>query len=76
MPTPPRRLRKADPELPVLSQIIAAGPGRQTMTGQLIPMHVAVGDFVKFRDYAGSEIRIQGVEYIVVRASDCLAKWA
>jgi chaperonin GroES len=54
---------------------MAVGSGRVAANGERIPMPVVVGDFVKFRDYAGSEVRIEGVSYIIVRAADCLAKW-
>jgi chaperonin GroES len=56
-------------------QVMAVGKGRVAANGERTPMPVAVGDFVKFRDYAGSEVRITGISYIIVRAGDCLAKW-
>jgi chaperonin GroES len=45
-------------------------------SGELMSMPATVGEYVKFRDYAGSEIRIQGIDYVVIRGSDCLAKWS
>lgn len=57
-------------------QVFAVGKGRIASNGHLTPIGIAVGEFVKFRDYAGSEIRIEGSDYAVVRALDCLAKWA
>ena len=56
-------------------QVVAVGKGRMASNGERTSMDVAVGEFVKFRDYAGAEVRIQGLDYIVVKAGDCLAKW-
>ena len=57
-------------------QVMAVGKGRISSAGEPVPMDVSVGEYVKFRDYAGSEVRVGGVDYIVVKATDCLAKWA
>ena len=56
--------------------VVAVGAGKIAANGESVPLGVAAGEWVKFRDYAGSEVRIEGSDYIVVRASDCLAKWA
>ncbi|KAJ1462692.1 chaperonin 10-like protein [Pelagophyceae sp. CCMP2097] len=56
-------------------QIVKVGPGRLAATGELMPMSVAVGDYVKFRDYAGVEIKLDGEKYVLCRMADCLAKW-
>jgi chaperonin GroES len=51
------------------------GPGRQAGNGAVMPIQVVPGDGVRFREFAGSDVKIEGVEYRVVRAYDILAKW-
>lgn len=51
------------------------GPGRTAADGGLVPMSVATGDLIKFRDFAGSEVSLQGVEYRVMKIGEVLAKW-
>ena len=60
----------------LFAQVVAVGKGRMASNGEVVPMSIKVGEFVKFRDYAGSEVRIEGENYIVVREFECLAKWA
>jgi chaperonin GroES len=55
--------------------VVKIGPGRQAGNGQLMKVQVAPGDGVRFRDFAGSDVKIEGVEYRVIRAYDILAKW-
>jgi chaperonin GroES len=57
-------------------KVIAVGPGRTSSKGELTPVYVAVGEYVKFREYAGIEITIAGENYSVVRMVDCLSKWS
>jgi chaperonin GroES len=64
-------------EKPQRGQVIAAGPGaRNADTGDRIPMDVAAGDQVVFSKYGGTEIRIEGTDYLILRESDVLAKVA
>lgn len=56
--------------------VVKIGPGRQAGNGQLMKIQVAPGDGVRFRDFAGADVKIEGVEYRVIRAYDILAKWA
>lgn len=58
---------------PQEGKIIAIGPGRVTDDGKLIEMKVAVGDTVVYSKYAGTEVKKNGSEYIIVRESDILA---
>lgn len=51
------------------------GPGRVTSQGEVVPMTVAKGDMVKFRNFAGSEVKFQEVDYRVIPNADVLAKW-
>lgn len=59
-------------EKPQEAEILAVGPG-ETVDGKLIPMEVKVGDKVIYSKYAGTEVKIDGAEYIIVRQSDILA---
>jgi len=59
-------------EKPVMAEVIAVGPGGN-VDGKEIVMHVAPGQKVIYSKYAGTEIKLDGVEYIIVRQSDVLA---
>ena len=62
-------------EKPQRGSVIAAGPGsRNNETGDRIPMDVAAGDTVVFSKYGGTEIRVEGTDYLILRESDVLAK--
>jgi chaperonin GroES len=62
-------------EKPQRGNIVAAGPGsRNAETGERIPMDVAEGDLIVFSKYGGTEIRIEGTDYLILRESDVLAK--
>lgn len=60
---------------PSTGKVHKVGPGRVASNGELMAMDVAVGDMVKFRDFAGNEVEIDGEEYSVVRMADILAKY-
>jgi len=60
-------------EKPIKGEIVAAGPGKTTDDGKTVPMSVKTGDKVLFNKYAGTEIKIVGVEYLVMREDDILA---
>ena len=53
-------------ETPHKGTVVAVGPGERTETGQIIPPGVTVGDQVVYGKYAGSEIRIEGEDYVIV----------
>jgi chaperonin GroES len=59
-------------EKPQEGKIVAAGKGKKTEEGKLIPMDVKVGDVVLFGKYAGSEVKVDGVEYLIMREDDIL----
>ncbi len=60
-------------EKPQQGVVIAAGPGKYAdLTGNLIPLTVKVGDQVLYSKYAGTEVTIDGKEYLVMRESDIL----
>jgi chaperonin GroES len=51
----------------------AVGPGKKTDKGDLIPMDVKPGDEIIFDKYAGTQIKIDNVEYLIVSSDDILA---
>ena len=59
-------------EKPTKGKVIAAGAGRHDDNGKLIPMPVTEGDIVVFAKYAGTELKLDGEEYLVLRASDLI----
>lgn len=59
-------------EKPQIAEVIAVGPGG-VVDGKEVVMNVAVGDKVITSKYAGTEVKVDGVEYMVVRQSDILA---
>ena len=62
-------------EKPQEGKVIAVGPGRMTEDGKTrITPDVEVGDVVLYAKYGGSEIKIDGEEFIIMRESDILAK--
>lgn len=60
-------------EKPQKGQVVAAGPGKLDDKGALVKMAVKAGDVVLFTKYAGTEIKIDGVEHLVLREDDILA---
>ncbi len=60
-------------EKPQMAEIVAVGPGG-IVDGKEIKMEVAVGDKVLISKYAGTEVKLDGVEYTILRQSDVLAK--
>ena len=59
-------------EKPVVSEVIAVGPGG-VVDGKEVKMYVKAGDKVIFSKYAGTEVKLDGEEFIIVRQSDILA---
>ena len=60
-------------EKPMEGEVIAAGPGKMMEDGKRSPMDVKAGDRVLFGKYAGAEIKIDDVEYIIMREEEILA---
>jgi len=60
-------------EKPIKGEVIAVGPGRLTEDGKRIEMSVKVGDKVMFSKYAGTEVKIEGEEYLIMREDDIVA---
>lgn len=59
-------------EKPQQAEVIAVGPGAE-VDGKLVPMQVKVGDKVVYSKYVGSEVKLDDVEYTIVKQSDILA---
>lgn len=59
-------------EKPQEGKIVAVGKGKVTEDGRVIPMDVKVGDLVLFGKYAGSDVKIDGKEYLIMREDDIL----
>ena len=60
-------------EKPMQGKVIAVGPGKVDEKGKRIPMEVKKNDRVIFGKYAGNEIKIDGVEHLIMREDDILA---
>lgn len=65
-------LANASKEKPQVAEIVAAGPGG-VVDGKEIKMEVKVGDKVLIAKYSGTEVKLDGEEYTIVRQSDILA---
>jgi chaperonin GroES len=59
-------------EKPQEGKVVAAGPGKLDENGKLIPLEVKKDDRVLFGKYAGTDIKIEGVEHIIMREDDIL----
>jgi chaperonin GroES len=60
-------------EKPQGGEVIAVGPGRLLDSGKIAPMDVKAGDKIIFSKYGGTEIKVSGEEYIILRQDDVLA---
>ena len=59
-------------EKPQEGKIIAAGPGKMDDKGKRTPLNVKKGDKILFSKYAGTEIKVDGVEHIFMKEDDIL----
>ena len=59
-------------EKPQEAEVIAVGKGKMTDEGKLIPLDVKKGDRILFGKYSGSEIKLDGVEHLILREEDIL----
>ena len=60
-------------EKPVVGEIVAVGPGKVTEDGKKVPMEVKVGDKVLYGKYSGTEVTIEGDQYLIMREADVFA---
>jgi chaperonin GroES len=59
-------------EKPQEGEVIAVGPGGRDETGKLIPIDVKTGDRVLFGKWSGTEVKIDAVEYLIMKESDIM----
>jgi len=59
-------------EKPQQGKVVAVGHGRRLEDGKLIPLEVKAGDMILFGKYSGSEIKIEGNEYLIMKEDDVL----
>lgn len=59
-------------EKPQMGEVIAAGNGKKTEDGKVIPMDVKKGDKVLFSKYSGTEVKVEGEELLIMREDDIL----
>lgn len=60
-------------EKPMQGTIVAMGPGKRTEKGDIIAPEVKVGDVVLYGKYSGTEVTVDGKNYLIVRESDIFA---
>jgi chaperonin GroES len=60
-------------EKPQEGKVLSVGPGRRLDNGKRVDMEVKAGDSVLFAKYAGTEVKLDGEDYLVIRESDLLA---
>lgn len=60
-------------EKPSKGEVVAVGPGKTADDGKRVELSVKTGDLVLFNKYAGTEIKLDGVEHLVMREDDILA---
>jgi chaperonin GroES len=60
-------------EKPMEGEVIAVGPGKMLEDGKRSPMDVKPGDRILFGKYAGSEIKVDDVDYVIMREEEILA---
>ncbi|NLZ44062.1 MAG: co-chaperone GroES [Clostridia bacterium] len=60
-------------EKPQMGKVLAVGTGRLLDNGERVPLEVKEGDTVLFAKYAGTEVKLDGEEYMVIKESDVLA---
>ena len=59
-------------EKPQEGEVVAVGPGAKSEDGKISPMDVKVGDIVLFGKWSGTEVKIDGTEYSIMKESDIM----
>jgi chaperonin GroES len=59
-------------EKPQQGKVVAVGPGARDESGKLIPIDVKVGDRILFGKWSGTEVKIDDVEYLIMKESDIM----
>nr|WP_218814990.1 co-chaperone GroES [Rickettsiella endosymbiont of Dermanyssus gallinae] len=60
-------------EKPVRGIVVAVGPGKRLESGEIQPLSVKLGDEILFGKYAGTEVKLENQDYIVMREDDVMA---
>ena len=60
-------------EKPIQGQVVAVGNGKIMEDGTIRPMDVKAGDTVLFAKYSGTEVKVDGIDYLVMREDDIMA---
>jgi chaperonin GroES len=60
-------------EKPVVGEVVAVGPGKIADDGKKVTMEVKVGDKVLYGKYSGTEVTVEGEEYLIMREADIFA---
>jgi chaperonin GroES len=60
-------------EKPQRGTVLAVGPGKRLDSGQMAPVDVKVGDTVLYGKYGGTEVTVDGKDYVIIRAEEILA---
>jgi chaperonin GroES len=59
-------------EKPMEGEVIAVGPGARDDKGALVPLDVKTGDRILFGKWSGTEVKLDGVEYLIMKESDIM----
>jgi len=59
-------------EKPQEGEVVAVGNGKRTEDGKILPLDVKVGDKVLFGKYSGTEVKVEGQDYLIMREDDIL----
>jgi chaperonin GroES len=59
-------------EKPMEGEIVAVGPGARDENGQIQPLDVKAGDRILFGKWSGTEVKLDGVEYLIMKESDIM----
>src|SRR5919199_3345302 len=60
-------------EKPQRGTVLAVGPGKRLDSGQLAPVDIKVGDTVLYGKYGGTEVTVDGKDFVIIRADEILA---
>jgi chaperonin GroES len=69
-------LPEAAKEKPQQGRVIAVGPGRMNRDGERVPPNLKKGDTVVYGKYSGTDVKVEGTEYKIMRESEILAKFS
>ncbi|WP_407180003.1 co-chaperone GroES [Bradyrhizobium sp. STM 3562] len=59
-------------EKPQQGEVVAVGPGGRDQSGKLTPIDIKLGDCILFGKWSGTEIKLDGTEYLIMKESDVL----